>query len=241
MNGNGMHRNLHKKNNKNKSIIPFACVILVWLFILGAIVIVAQIKKGAPEPADGTAGGQPSETNATSGTPSNTDVTTVVTEPPETEPPQVTYTDATIVSAGDIIAHMPQINYAKAAGGGSYDFSNSFKYIKSIVSAADYAVVNLETTLAGADAGYSGYPNFNAPDSLLDAVKDAGFDMMLFANNHCYDKKITGFLRTQDQFDAHGLSYIGAKKTPEDRACSVVDINGIKVGMLKYADDLSRG
>ena len=65
--------------------------------------------------------------------------------------------------------------------------------------------------------------------------------MMLFANNHCYDKKITGFLRTQDQFDAHGLSYIGAKKTPEDRACSVVDINGIKVGMLNYADDLSGG
>ena len=163
-----------------------------------------------------------------------------VIQEPDTSGP-VTYTEATILSAGDVLAHLQQVDYAKAVGNGSYDFSNSFKFISSIVSSADYAVANLETTLSGESQGYSGFPAFNSPDSLLSAVKDAGFDMMLFANNHCYDRRLSGFIRTQKQIDEQGLSYIGAKKQPQDKAYQVVDIKGIKVGMLNYAEDLSGG
>lgn len=150
-------------------------------------------------------------------------------------------TEATILSVGDILTHIPQLEYAKAVGNGGYNFSNSFKYISSIVSSADYAVANLETTLSGEAQGYSGFPAFNSPDALLDAIKDAGFDMMLFANNHCYDRRLSGFIRTQEQITQRGLSYIGAKTEPQNKAYQVVDINGIKVGMLNYAEDLSGG
>ena len=71
---------------------------------------------------------------------------------------------------------------------GSYNFDSIFKYISSYVTDADFAVVNLETTFAGTDNGYSyaGYPHFNCPDALADATKNAGFDLLLTANNHSF-------------------------------------------------------
>ncbi len=167
---------------------------------------------------------------------------TVSTSDVESSEDEVTYSEATILSVGDIMFHASQIEYAKAAGeDGYYDFSNSFKYISDIVSSADFAVANFETTLSGEEEGYSGYPYFNAPDESLDAIIDAGFDMMLFANNHCYDKHTAGFLRTQEVLDEYGMSYIGAKQSEDDDAYAIVEVNGIKIGMLNYVDDFSGG
>ena len=241
---NGAYR--PRKRKKQKSMMPFYCFVLVWLFILCVIFIVAHIKKN--QDSDSDRGSVESTEGVTSGQAVSSN-TAGITEPAGStsgggndEPAPVTYTEATILSAGDIIAHMAQIKYASAVGtGDSYDFSNSFKYVKDIVSSADCAVANFETTLAGPSVEYSGFPSFNAPDELLDAAKGAGFDMMLFANNHCYDTNLAGLLRTQEQIEAHGLSYIGAKKQPTDKAYTVVEINGIKIGMFNYADDLSGG
>ena len=221
-------------------MLPFYCFILVWLLVLGIVFLVAHIRNSGTEGGSGTDSADGSDASP-SGTTNDLGGGDQTTDIIDTEPPPVTYTDATILTAGDIIAHMAQIKYAKAVGGDTYDFSNSFKYVKDMISAADYAVANFETTLAGPDVEYTGYPRFNAPDSLLDAIKGAGFDMMLFANNHCYDTHFDGFLRTQDQFVSHGLDYIGAKKAAGDDAYKVIDVNGIKIGMLNYADDLSGG
>lgn len=50
---------------------------------------------------------------------------------------------------------------------------------------------NLEVTLGGKP--YSGYPAFSAPDEYLYAVKEAGFDVLLTANNHCLDRRKKGW------------------------------------------------
>ncbi len=236
------------------------CVILVWALVLG-IVFFADYIKDRPEDTDtdsaaDTSTSRPDDTSEDASTDSSSDTsekpsdsgtngtgsdTSDTTNTGTDDPDPVTYTEATILSAGDIIAHMSQIYYAEAVNKDAPDFTNSFKYLKDTVSRADYAVVNFETTLAGADKGYSGYPSFNAPDSSLTAIKNAGFDMMLFANNHCYDKNLAGLLRTQEKFEEYGLDYIGAKKQIGDDAYTVVELNGIKVGMFNYADDLSGG
>lgn len=234
--------NKRRKQKRGNSNLTFVCFILVWLTIIGIVFMAAHLRDRARDKeTDDSDLGAFSDTseapNSDTENDPNTDTETVITEP---DP--VTYSEATIISAGDIMFHMAQINYANAVGtDGNYDFTNTFKYIKDIVSSADYAVVNFETTLAGADVGYSGYPSFNAPDSSLDAVKGAGFDLMLFANNHCYDKNLSGLLRTQETFESCGLDYIGAKKEIGDDAYTIVEINGIKVGMFNYADDLSAG
>lgn len=251
MNNYGSRRPVNGPGRKKKRdpIIPFLCFVSVWLFILGAILIFASIKNNSPASPAGTNESGTNDPGVTVGSPGGDGtVDPEGTDDPgsssgtSTTPEPVTYKEATILSAGDIIAHLAQIYYAEAAGSnGKYDFTNTFKYVKDVVSSADYAVANFETTLAGDSVAYSGYPRFNAPDEILDAISGAGFDMMLFANNHCYDTRLDGLLRTQEQFIDHDLDYIGAKRNPTDDAYAIVDVNGIKIGMLNYADDLSGG
>lgn len=141
---------------------------------------------------------------------------------------------ATITVTGDIMSHMPIINSAYEAG--AYRFDNIFAHISKYVSEADFAVGNLETTLAGTENGnvYSGYPQFNCPDSIVDAAKNAGFDLLLTANNHSYDTGAYGMKRTQEIVREKGLLNLGTRLTAEEQKFIVQDINGIKVGMVCY-------
>lgn len=151
---------------------------------------------------------------------------------------ELTYTDISVLSAGDIMYHMPQVNAAKT-GDGKYDFNSNFQYVKSIISSADYAVVNFETTLAN-QKEYTSYPTFNSPLSTLDSIKDAGFDMLLFANNHCYDYKKDGFLSTLGRFKEYGFDYIGGKTDVSEKSYMVKDVKGVKLGMMNFADTLTQ-
>lgn len=141
---------------------------------------------------------------------------------------------ATITVTGDIMSHMPIINSAYNAG--SYSFENIFTNIKKYVSEADFAVGNLETTLAGTENGniYSGYPQFNCPDTIVDAAKNAGFDLLLTANNHSYDTGSYGMKRTQEIVRQKGLLNLGTRMSAEEPKYLVQDINGIKIGMVCY-------
>ncbi len=68
-----------------------------------------------------------------------------------------------------------------------YDFEPIFQYVDEYIQEADYAVINLETSLAGAAVEYCGFPKFNTPECIIDTAKEAGFDMFLTASNHSYD------------------------------------------------------
>lgn len=161
------------------------------------------------------------------------------TEPP-TEPPTQVPTAPTIVSTatlaatGDVLMHMPVVDTGKTADG--YDFTKIFQYLDDYSAATDYAVANLETTLAGTENGYaySGYPCFNCPDEIADALKAAGFGMILTANNHCYDTRTAGLIRTVETVRATGLDTLGTHATTSDPKHIVKDLGGIQVGMVCY-------
>lgn len=140
---------------------------------------------------------------------------------------------ATVLSAGDLMTHLPIVRSGKS--GSSYDHSYIFQYIEPYVSAADYAVVNLETTLSGTDGKeYTGYPKFNAPDSFASAAYLGGFDMMLTANNHCYDYGTAGLLRTLEVVRSAGLETLGTVSQATDEKYVVKELNGVKIGMICY-------
>lgn len=142
--------------------------------------------------------------------------------------------EASLLFAGDAMQHTAQLDAARRAYG-SYDYSEYFCEVDSYISAADYAVVNLETPLAGRP--YSGYPCFNAPDSYAAALKDAGFDLFLTANNHTLDRGDRGLRRTISALDSLGLDHIGTYASLSRRLESipfVKDINGFRVGFLNY-------
>ena len=71
--------------------------------------------------------------------------------------------------------HRAQIDAARTSDG-KYDYSPCFSLVKEEISRADIAIGNLEVTLGGKP--YQGYPTFSAPDEYLQAIKDAGFDVL---------------------------------------------------------------
>lgn len=144
---------------------------------------------------------------------------------------------ADLLFVGDAMQHQGQLDAAKAAGGGTrYDYSDCFTFIAPAITEADYAVCNLEVPLGGG-SDYSGYPCFSAPDSYVQALKDAGFDMFLTANNHCLDRRDRGARRTITALDSLGVDHIGTYLNQQDRLEKVPfikNINGIKFGFLNY-------
>ena len=144
---------------------------------------------------------------------------------------------ATLLFAGDAMQHQAQLDQALQEGGGKeYDYSECFRWIAPAVTEADYAVVNLEVPLGGGPR-YSGYPCFSAPDSYAQALADAGFDMMLTANNHCLDSGMKAARRTISALDSLGIDHIGTYHNATDREAKVPfvkNINGIRFGFLNY-------
>ncbi len=164
--------------------------------------------------------------------PTETEVPTETTMP---EPEKVIAT-ATISAQGDLLMHKPifESNSAVYQKDGTYDFSSVFKYMADVTRGYDYALANLETTFGGDDFPYQGNPAFNCPDPFLDSVVAAGYDGLLTANNHSYDTLMTGITRTLENVRAAGLDTFGTRLSEEENRYQVVDVNGIKIGIICY-------
>lgn len=144
---------------------------------------------------------------------------------------------ANLLFVGDAMQHQAQLDQALSEGGGTrYDYSDCFTLLAPAVTEADYAVVNLEVPLGGGPV-YRGYPCFSAPDSYAEALRDAGFDLFLTANNHCLDSGDKAARRTLTALDRLGIDHIGtySDKAQRDTLVPFIkDINGIRIGFLNY-------
>ena len=141
---------------------------------------------------------------------------------------------AELVFAGDAMQHMAQIEAARQQDG-TYDYSDCFAEIAPMIQSADYAVVNLETPIGSGD--FTGYPCFNAPASFARALRDAGFNLMLTANNHTLDRRDRGVHATIDSLAAAGIEHIGTYHNAAARdslSAFVRNISGIRIGFLNY-------
>lgn len=144
---------------------------------------------------------------------------------------------AELLFAGDAMQHQAQLDQARLRDGkGGYDYSDCFTYIAPTVTEADYAVCNLEVPLGGGP-DYTGYPCFSAPDSYAVALKNAGFDMFMTANNHSLDRRDHAARRTLVALDSLGIDHVGSFRDSLERAEKVPfikDIKGFKIGFLNY-------
>lgn len=143
------------------------------------------------------------------------------------------YDEAELLFAGDAMQHKAQLEAAKSNK--TYDYSVCFSDIADIVSAADYAVVNLETPVGAPP--HTGYPCFNAPPAFVDALVDTGFDMFLTANNHTLDRGARGLRSTVAELDARGLDHIGTYTNDSARVAAlpkIVDVCNFRIAFLNY-------
>ena len=140
-----------------------------------------------------------------------------------------------LMAIGDAMCHSQNFKDAYQASTKTYDFSHVFTNIREKVGAADIAIGNLETTFAGAEKGYSGFPTFNTPDALGYALKDMGVDVLSTANNHSLDKGYSGIVRTLDVLDEIGISHMGTYRSSEEQNKILIkEVNGITFAFLSF-------
>ena len=136
---------------------------------------------------------------------------------------------------GDIMGHGPQIKSAWQENKKQYEYSEVFNPLQDIISSVDFAIGNLEVTLAGKP--FKGYPKFSSPDELAVACKNSGMDVLVTANNHSCDRKNKGIVRTLDVLDSLKILHTGTFKDVNKREKNnllVLSKEGIKVGLLNY-------
>lgn len=139
----------------------------------------------------------------------------------------------TLKTGGDLMANMGQTQYAYNKGGGSYDFSDSFMYVSDFISDADIAIANYETT-TDPNVPYAGHPRFNAPPEYLEAIKEAGFDIVTTANNHSLDNDIEGVNTTIEAIRDAGLNHVGTRAEGDDTRFIIKEVGNIKLAFLSY-------
>lgn len=140
----------------------------------------------------------------------------------------------TISLVGDLMCHSTQFNYAKVDKD-SFDFKPVFREVRKYFDRSDFVIGNLETVTAGREEVYSGYPFFNTPDDYIAGLKDAGFDLLVTANNHSLDQGEKGIRRTIEQISKNNIKSVGTFTSSEDRdSIRIFNINGIKIAVLSY-------
>ena len=195
------------------------------LSLLTALLLILCLG-GCLRPADGQI---PPDSTA----PAQTDTTADTTAPePEPEPLDES---VNIRMVGDILLH-EAVTESGLKNDGSYSFDHLFANVKSEIEKADIALVNQEVILGGSEMGLSGYPAFNGPFEVGDAIAGAGFDIVLHATNHALDRgsravvNCCNFWRTSHP----EVSFIGISDSAEKNNIVIKESKGIKIAFINY-------
>ena len=141
--------------------------------------------------------------------------------PSPTAPPEIT-----LAFAGDV-------HFAGRTLSLLDDPDTAFGPIASELSAADVAVVNLETAVTDGGTPEPKQFHFRAPASSYQAVKAAGIDAVSLANNHAMDYGADGLADTLRHAEEAGVPQLGAgSDAAEAYAPWITEVRGVKVAVL---------
>ncbi|MFD0713615.1 CapA family protein [Paenibacillus sp. GCM10027626] len=151
------------------------------------------------------------------------------------KPAKAVVTKAELIAVGDIMVHMPQLPGAYDSKHKRYRFDHFFKEVKPVLEQGDWSMANLEAPIGGKALGYSGFPRFNAPSEMAEALKKAGFNIVTNANNHALDRGFAGVERTLVHLQKQGLITKGtARSAAEAAKLTIIERQKIKMGLLAY-------
>lgn len=149
-------------------------------------------------------------------------------------------TEVTLLAVGDNLIHIEVVKSGKKVDD-TYNFDHLYANLADDIAAADIAVINQETILGGDEFAYSGYPNFNSPTEIGDAIVKAGFDVVLQATNHTMDKGTKGINNTIEYWASKPeIMVLGINESQEKRdTIPILEKNGIRIAMLNYTYGLN--
>lgn len=137
-----------------------------------------------------------------------------------------------LLATGDVMFHNSQLAGAKQSDG-SYDFNNYFQFVKKYIEEVDIALANFETTTLDSKPPTANKLMFNTPKSSIEALKNAGFDILATANNHTLDTGKSGIINTIDNINEYGLKSFGTYKEPSSRVL-IDTVNDVKIAFISY-------
>lgn len=149
--------------------------------------------------------------------------------------------EALLMFTGDLMCQTRQQEAAKTEDG-TYVFNDSFNIVKNVFSQADFVAGNLESLLSNTspymseEKALGGEPHCNGPSTYLDALKYAGFDALVNANNHITDNGERGILQTLDLLEKYKFAYTGSFRNKEEQRFLIVNVNGIKIALMSYSE-----
>lgn len=167
------------------------------------------------------------------------DIEIIETEHEVIEPVVEKYS-LSLVAVGDNLIHSPIYNKARQDDG-SYNFSPMYEDIKETIQSYDLAVINQETIFVEDESNISSYPCFGTPISIGDTLVDVGFDVVLNATNHTWDKRSIGWQNTIDFWKKYPeITVLGINENEEDfNTVDIVEKNGFKLAMFNYTYGLN--
>ena len=149
--------------------------------------------------------------------------------------------EALLMFTGDLMNQTRQQLAAKTEDG-TYIYNDSFSLVKNIFAKADFVTGNLESLLSNTSPYMSeekelgGQPHCNGPSTYLDAVRYAGFDALVTANNHMTDNGERGLVQTLDEIDEYKFAHTGTFRDDKEQRFIIVDVNGIKIALMAYSE-----
>jgi len=220
-------RSTHKKKTPTTLIVILSIILLS----LGGVLLYTYLAdKDTTEQSNDSIRTNPKAKPSSDDQENSSDKTKEVEE--EEDP----YINIQLATAGDIMFHDSQLKSAYDEQNDSYDFKQFFADVKPILSDADLTIANFETTTAGPDREYTGYPAFNSPDEVVDAIKDTGVDVLTTVNNHSLDTGSDGLKRTVETIQERGIDTVGTYTTKPDSRVLIKEVEGIKFAIIAYTE-----
>jgi poly-gamma-glutamate capsule biosynthesis protein CapA/YwtB (metallophosphatase superfamily) len=156
---------------------------------------------------------------------------------PASAPGVTVMAQATIAAAGDVLMHdaVKQTAAQHRTPENDEGFGWLWAPVADLLSSADVTFANLETPIAPRSGRRSRSFVFNAPPTVLHALRRAGVSLVSVANNHVFDQGRAGFEETLRQLEAAGMPYVGAGEAGHESGPRFVEANGLRLAFLAYA------
>lgn len=119
---------------------------------------------------------------------------------------------------------------------GSYHYDYMFQGISENLQEADISALCAGSVIGGNSLGVSGYPSFNSPEELCDAVIGAGIDAVAMANvriNSMGSGAISNCLNIWKS-KSDTIKILGIHDSAEDHDINIIEANGLKIALLDY-------
>lgn len=150
-----------------------------------------------------------------------------------TDPPDTPTTTIHIKAAGDL--NVTDLSVAAGNTSIGYDYTEAFLDVAPLLADADLTVMNFEGNLVGEPYGTS---SASAPQKMVEALVNAGVDILQMANSYSIYNGMIGLSQTLSNIRAAGIEPIGAFATPEEfqksKGYTICEIQGIKVAIVAF-------